>query len=117
MENVDIIYQNDMAIAFRWKRCAIEYYKKINIVFNNTALHLTEKEVVIFETYITKALSRPHSCKDCCDGIPCRSMLLETPIPQISFSMSYVELLSIQDLIKKVLFELGTDRILKKYYD
>lgn len=28
MENVAIIYQNDIAIAFRWKRCAIKDYKK-----------------------------------------------------------------------------------------
>ncbi|PHS67957.1 MAG: hypothetical protein COB12_01705 [Flavobacterium sp.] len=114
MEDINTIYYNAFGIAFQWKRCAIKDFKKIQLVFRNTGLYLTSDELIQFSENIEKALEKPMLCNDCKENDSCKSLLLETPAPQISFAMSYIELKDVQDLIKGTLFQLGLDKILEK---
>lgn len=111
MEDITVIYKNDFGIAFWWKRCAVENYKKINFVFNNMALHLTEVEVIVFAKHIETALNR--LINTCCSDSSETLMFLETPTPQISFTMIYEDLLLIQNLVEGALSELGLDSIIE----
>lgn len=114
MEDISIIYQNKLGIVFTWKRCAIKDWNKINIVFNNTGLHFTAEELIQFKKNVEDALQKPLNCKDCCEGASCKSMLLETPLPQVSFAMNYTDLKMMHDLLGGAIFELDLLRILKK---
>lgn len=111
MKDITIIYKNDFGIAFWWKRCALENYKKINFVFNNMALHLTEVEVIIFAKHIETALNK--LINNCCSNNLETLMFLETPAPQVSFTMGYEDLLLIQNLVEGALSELGLDSIIE----
>lgn len=114
MEDVNIIYKNDVGLSFIWKRGPVNQLSKVNLVINDMALHLTKNEVLRFSSLIDIALKRSITCHNCEHNRSCKSFLLESPIPQISFVMSYKEILSIQDLVKGTLFELGLDSLLKE---
>lgn len=114
MEDISILYQNEVGIVFTWKRCAVKDFGKINLVFNHTGLHLTAAEFICFIQLVEVALEKPLSCKNCCGGTSCKSMLLETPMPQVSFAMSYSELKMMYDLVEGAFFELGLSEVLKK---
>ncbi len=114
MNDINTLYYNNFGIAFQWKTCAAKDYQKVQLVFRNTGLLLTMGELVNFYKHTEKVLETPRLCKDCKDDKNCRSLLLDTPISQISFAMSYTELLDILDLIRGTLFQLGLDRMLEK---
>ena len=88
------------------------YHNCINIIFNNTGLHLNNAELHIFLQDIENALDKGMNC---CgeDSENCKSMLLETPMTQLSFAMSYNDLISMKNLIKGTLFELELTNLLK----
>ncbi|WP_299891429.1 hypothetical protein [uncultured Lacinutrix sp.] len=113
MDDINTIYYNDFGIAFQWKRCAIEDYKKIQLVFRNTGLFLSFNELLVFSKNIEKVFSKPSLCKDCKENESCKSLLQEAPNPQISFAVSYIELKSIQDLVKGTLVQLELDNVFK----
>ncbi|SIS88584.1 hypothetical protein SAMN05421766_104629 [Zobellia uliginosa] len=46
MDDITPIYHNPFGVAFQWKRNTIKDIRKIQIVFRDTGLLLTEKELV-----------------------------------------------------------------------
>lgn len=115
MDDINTIYYNEFGIAFQWKRGFAKDFKRVQMVFRNTGLFLSPVELIQFSENINESLNRPHLCKDCKNNESCKSLLLETPIPQISFSMSYIELNNMQDLVRGTLFQLGLDNMLGEF--
>jgi hypothetical protein len=114
MEDINIIYHNDYGIAFHWKRGLGKDAKKIQLVFRDTGLFFTKKELSQFYYHIQKSLENPGLCEKCKEVGDCRAILLETPMSQISFAVSYTELKNIEDLVNGTLFKLGLDKILQQ---
>ncbi|WP_346882272.1 DUF6686 family protein [uncultured Algibacter sp.] len=114
MEDIDIIYKNDLGIAFIWKRCVVDKHRKINLVFNNVALHCTNDELNHFSTLIEESFDRASRCTKCQDIKTCKTILLETPVSQVSFTTNYNELTAIKDLVSGTTFVMGLDTVLKK---
>lgn len=113
MTNVHIIYSNDYGIAFFWEKDNVILSKKVQLVFRNTGLNLNHEEVVVFSKNITSALTKNKSCSDCKLKGECKSILLETPTPQVSFAMSFKELIPLKDLVRGTLFTLELNEIIK----
>lgn len=112
MENINTIYYNNFGIAFQWKRCAVKDFKKIQLVFRNTGLFLTEDELIHFSKNIKDAFYNPALCY-CKENTSCKSLLLQTPNTQTTFAMSYNELQSIADLVDNTIFYIGLNNFLK----
>ena len=114
MDDINTIYYNKFGITFQWKKWIAKDFKKIQIVFRNTGLLLTQSELIQFSDTIERTLDSACLCNDCMENDSCKLVLLKAPNPQTSFSMTYNELKEIQDLIKGTLFQLGLDILLKK---
>lgn len=112
MQDIQILYQNELSIAFYWKRCPVEYHKKVQLVFRDTGLLLTKDELIQFSENIERATNSGFLCKDCKNKESCRALLLNTPAPQISFAVSHKELMAVKDLVDATLFQLGLDDLL-----
>ncbi|OEK09534.1 hypothetical protein A8C32_12565 [Flavivirga aquatica] len=110
MNDINTIYYNNFGIAFQWKRGIVKDLKKTQLVFRNTGLFLTQKELIQFSYNIKKCVE---SCSLGSD--PCELLFLETLNPQITFAMSHTELKDMQDLIKGTLFQLGLTKILEEF--
>jgi hypothetical protein len=108
------IYSNDIGITFKWKGLSDghPYNNIINLVFNETGLHFNLIELYIFQQDIEKALNRPLPCES---KYPkeCKSILLETPLSQLSFAMSYNDLVLMKELIEGSLFQIALSNILQ----
>ena len=113
MEDINTLYHNSFGIAFQWKRCAVKDFKKIQLVFRNTGLFLTKSELIQFSKQIESTFKSPNMCADCKNNDSCKSLLLETPSPQISFAVSYKELKDIKDLVKGTLVQLELEYVFK----
>lgn len=114
MDEIYTIYNNDYGISFQWKRDALKDLKKIQLVFRDTGLFLTLKELAKFAKIIEKTINRPSKCNKCKEDKNCKSIVLETPAAQVSFAMSYNELLNIKDLVEGTLFKLQLENIYKR---
>jgi len=112
--DLDKLYSNDIGIIFKWKGTSEghPYHDKINFVFNETGLHFDLAELYIFQQDIENALKRPLQC-ECEYPKDCKSILLETPFSQISFAVSYNELMLMKELIEGSLFQIGLSNILQ----
>tara|TARA_R110002051_G_scaffold65839_3_gene119492 strand:- start:6791 stop:7162 length:372 start_codon:yes stop_codon:yes gene_type:complete len=113
MEDINTIYYNDFGIAFQWKRCAGKDFKKVQLVFRDTGLCITQEELFRFSYMIEKALKRSSCCQECSEGASCPSNLVQTPIGQLSFAMTKQELKKIDDLIKGTIFQLKLASVLE----
>ncbi len=113
MDEIYTIYHNEYGMAFQWKRGAAKNLKKIQLVFRDTGLFLTTKELTQFAKMISNSIKKPLRCDDCKTNRDCKSLLLETPAFQVSLAMSYNELLKVNDLVKGTLFELQIKAICK----
>ena len=65
--------------------------------------------------YIQIALANSLNCKNFNEKDSCGSILLETPISKLSFSMSIQELILVQDLLYSASFYLGLKNILRGF--
>ena len=115
MKDINTIYYNDFGISFQWKRNTAKDIHKIQVVFNNTGLYLTPNEIFDFLNYTKASLKQAPLCEDCEKNKSCKSILLQTPAHQVSFAVSYPELIQIYDLLNGTLFNLGLDNVLKKF--
>jgi len=115
MEDIHTIYYNNFGIAFQWKRNSGKDIHRIQLIFRETGLFLTVKELTTFKKQIQNSLSNTKTCNSCTSKNTCRSGLLETPIAQISFAVSLNDLNALQNLIEGTLFQLGMDNLLKTY--
>lgn len=113
MEDINTLYYNDFGIAFQWQRGLAKNIKKVQLVFRNTGLFLTSSELMHFFKQIEATINSPNMCKDCRHNESCKSLLLQTPAPQISFAVSYIELKKIRDLVKGALVQLELENVFK----
>ncbi|MDO6519772.1 hypothetical protein [Zobellia uliginosa] len=114
MDDITPIYHNPFGVAFQWKRNSIKDIRKIQIVFRDTGLLLTEKELVQFQKNIECTMNSNALCKDCQQHETCRSLLLDTPAPQITLAMNLQELNAVHDLVEGTLFQLNLDSYLNR---
>lgn len=116
MQDIDLIYRNRLGIAFCWKGTSKDTTKKVQLIFRDTGLLLSSAELVQFSGNIDKVLSEGQRslCKDCKEKGACRSLLLDSPAPQITFAVSYDEVLDLQDLVSNTLFQLNVDSYLNE---
>lgn len=113
-EDINPIYNNNFGIAFQWKRNTTRDTKKIQMVFRNTGLLLTKEELQQFSLNIRCSLAESDQslCTECSQKEYCRSLLLDTPAPQVTLAMSYKELHAVRDLVDGTLFQLNLDNFI-----
>ncbi|MUH36694.1 hypothetical protein D9O36_12645 [Zobellia amurskyensis] len=114
MEDINPIYHNPFGVAFQWKRNSTKDTKKVQIVFRDTGLLLSQNELEQFKKNIECTMNSDAHCNDCNQHETCRSLLLDTPAPQITLAMSMQELDAVQDLIEGTLFQLNLNTYLNK---
>ncbi len=114
MQDINPIYHNQFGVAFQWKRNSSKAKNKVQIVFRDTGLLLSMEELARFSQNIKCSLKDGHQnlCSDCQHNDSCRSLLLDTPAPQVTLSMSQNELYAVQDLVEGTLFQLNLDNFL-----
>lgn len=114
MDDINTIYYNDFGIAFQWKRSAGKDFRKIQLVFRDTGLFVTQQELIHFSFNVQQTLDNPSVCNDCHTYEYCQKMhLVQTPFGQITFAMTYIELEKTIDLIEGTIFQLRLDRMLE----
>jgi len=111
MNDITPIYQNEFGIAFQWKPDKPSKINKVQLIFRDIGLLLTPNELHYFSKCINETIQsgKGHLCKDCKVKGSCRSLLLNSPAHQITFAVSFLEVLEIEDLIKGTLFKLQLD--------
>ena len=114
MQDINPIYYNEFGIAFQWKRSTIKDLKKVQFVFRDTGLLLTKEELLQFQKSISCALKSSSQCEECRKSESCRSLLLDTPAPQVTLALSKSELTNIHDLVNGTLFQLNLDSYLSR---
>ncbi|WP_339707955.1 hypothetical protein [uncultured Kriegella sp.] len=114
MDDINPIYHNQFGVAFQWKRNTSKDKNKVQIVFRDTGLLLSIEELVRFSHNIRCTFKEGHRnlCKDCRHNDACRSLLLDTPAPQVTLALSQNELYAVQDLVEGTLFQLNLDNFL-----
>ncbi|WP_411029215.1 hypothetical protein [Spongiimicrobium sp. 3-5] len=112
MQDINPIYTNGFGVAFQWKRASLKDMKKIQIVFRDTGLLLSKKELIQFSKNIKCTKNNNSLCKDCASNESCRALLLETPAPQVTLAINQKELNAISDLVEGTLFQLDLDNLL-----
>lgn len=112
MEDIHPIYYNNFGMAFQWKQNLGKNIHKVQLVFRETGLFLTFKELKVFKSQIRCSLLGGKNCSSCSSKNTCRSILLETPIPQLSFAVSRNDLKSLDNLVEGTLFNLGINTLL-----
>jgi len=115
MDEVDTLYYNSFGIAFIWNRSPSKAINKVQLVFRDMGLYLTSKELTHFSKLIEQTIAKPSICNDCKNHKSCKSILIETPMPQVSFVMNHNELHELRDLLLGTLFQLELNDMLKKY--
>lgn len=113
MEHIHTLYHNDFGIAFHWKQNKEKNIPKIQLVFRETGLFLSKEELFYFKSQIKKTLSHAQKCNNCTEQNNCnRSLLLETPVAQLSFAVNKSDLYLLVDLIEGTLFKLCFNQLL-----
>lgn len=114
-KGTNTLYSNKIGIAFQWQKTTNcrRNSNTINVLFNNMGFRFDIIELKVFLQDIEFSLSKPIECKGD-NPKDCQSMILETPLSQLSLAMSYNELLLMKDLVAGTLFELELASILNK---
>lgn len=112
MNDITTIYHNNFGVAFFWNRGTELQRQRIQLVFRDTGLLLTHRELLHFQEQVARSMTKCPDCSRCPGEGNCRFLLLETPLPQMSYVVSPAELASLDDLVEGTLFHLGLDRFL-----
>ena len=115
MSKIDLLYKNEIGIAFRWTQYILNTPKNINFTIKDTILNLNKKEINLFIQYIQIALSDSLNSKKFDEKDYCSLILLETPISKLSFTMSIQELILVQELLCSANFYLSLKSILRGF--
>lgn len=113
MKNINLLYKNELGIAFKWKENELTSLEEVNFVFKSTGLHLTEKEIILFNKQIRLAIANISNFKECIRNTQYKSILLESPVTQVSFILSSKELKLMQDLLEGSNFSINLKKVLK----
>ncbi|GHA36597.1 hypothetical protein GCM10007103_17660 [Salinimicrobium marinum] len=105
MEDVVLIYHNELGLAFRWKNTVPNAdYERIQVVFRNMSFYLLQEEISKFSQNIRSA--QFYNCSDCKANKSCRNILLKTPLEKMDISLNMQELSKLSDLVEGTLFKL-----------
>ncbi len=105
-EDIYPIYNNSFGISFQWKRGPAKTNGKVQIIFRDTGLLLSHKELELFSKNVQCTKKGNGLCDTCKNEMDCRSLLLDTPASQVSLAVSFRELNAIEDLVQGTLFQL-----------
>lgn len=113
LEEIDKIYSNQMGITFFWKNEIDAYIenKRVNIIFSNVALLFNIIELNLFLQDIENSLYRNSFLEDKHRRYY-DSIVLETPINQLRFILSYNDLSLLKDLIERTIFDIEVSNML-----
>tara|TARA_B110000908_G_scaffold16519_1_gene18630 strand:+ start:73 stop:417 length:345 start_codon:yes stop_codon:yes gene_type:complete len=106
-DDINVIHYNDFGIAFNWKQNTFSTKNKIQLVFKDTGILLSKSEVLSFKSDIEYVMCNGCNCKEKCKN------LIPSPCEYISFSMSDSELISLNDLLAGVCFNIELTEILE----
>lgn len=113
MKEIDLIYHNQFGVAFRWKSGIARDSNKVQLVFRDTGMLLTKKELIYFSQCIKGVDRDQYFCERCSQQESCRTLLLSTPAPQITLALNAKELTAIEDLVTGSLFQLNLNDFIK----
>lgn len=114
LQDINPIYHNSFGVAFQWKRNKQTDIRKVQLVFRDTGLLLSKKELKVFQKNIKCTMESNTLCEDCQNKETCRALLLDTPAPQVTLAMSHKEINALYDLVQGTLFQLDLDSYLNK---
>lgn len=117
MEEINLIYRNSFGIAFQWAQNSVNDKKKVQLVFRDTGLLITKKELMQFQKNIKCTMKSNSLCKDCQQNESCRALLLDTPASQVTLAMNQKELQDVSDLVEGTLFQLNLDNHLNSMFN
>ncbi len=112
MQDIYPIYQNNLGVAFQWKRNSAKNIMKVQLVFRDTGLLLSKEELTQFSKNIRYTRENSPICNDCAQNESCKALLIDSPAPQITFAVNVKELNGIQDLVEGTLFQMNLDNFL-----
>jgi len=112
MQEIDTIYYNNYGVAFKWKRGAIKYIGKIQLVFRDMGFLLSNEELGQFLDQIKKTKKEGSQCANCPNLENCRELLLETPLNELSLVVSIKELCDLVNLLEGTIFQLNLDNLI-----
>lgn len=111
-KDIDLLYTNDIGIVFKWKITSQKDKNKVQLVFRDTGFYIQPKELFQFSKCIKKAIKNSGKCSSCVAAEGCRSILIETPIKELTFAVNRTELYLLNELILGSLFQLNLNSIL-----
>jgi hypothetical protein len=114
--DINVIFNNGIGIAFLWKIHTPQKSGKIQLLFRDTALLLNKKELIEFSKQIKKTIKTQPLCSDCEQKENYLALLLETPFPQLIFAISNAELSAEEELVDGTLFQLNLDGYLNTIF-
>ena len=112
MKDIIKVYSNNYGITFIWKDVTLENKNKIQIIFRDTGMLVTIKELKTFLMNVEYSINTASICNQCPKQQNCKSILLESVSYNINFAMSYTELKLLKQLIDGCLFNLELNRLL-----
>ena len=112
MQDIYPLYHNHFGISFQWKRETPKISNKVQMVFRDTGLFLTKKELLQFSKSVKCTMENSPLCQDCTKNKSCKALLLSTPAHQVSLAVSEEEIIAIHDLVEGTLFQLNLDALL-----
>ncbi len=115
MEQVTIIYQNNIGVALNSIDPIDSDLKKAQLIFRNTGLTLDYYQLFLFSKQLKSKIDNPRICHKCDNIKTCQTILLETPLEELKFAMSLDELNQMHDLIIGTIFQLDLKSILKYF--
>ncbi|UII74829.1 hypothetical protein LV716_11190 [Flagellimonas sp. HMM57] len=108
------LYHNSVGTTYQWKSNDAIDIKKIQLIFRDTGLLITHKELTVFFKLICTTTDNTKLCKKCSEDNACKAIHLKTPIPQVSFAVSAKELKGLSELVEGTIFQLGLNKLLHK---
>ncbi|WP_299532479.1 hypothetical protein [Ulvibacterium sp.] len=111
-QDIHPIYHNPFGVAFQWKKNDVKDTNKVQLVFRDTGLLLSRKELTDFQKSIKCTIKSSTLCKNCPQDESRRALLLDTPAPQVTLAVSPKELNVVDDLVEGTLFQLQLDHLL-----
>lgn len=107
MEEIEIIYQNNIGISFYWKEHTDK--SKIQVIFKDVGFLLDSSELFLFSSQCQQSLSSS-KCGNC-HNPNCKSYLLKTPSSKIDLAVSKNELKEIEALLHQTVEKISLKKL------
>ncbi|XLS28863.1 hypothetical protein ACJD0Z_16910 [Flavobacteriaceae bacterium M23B6Z8] len=116
MNDIQLLFHNDFGMAFHWKNKDTVNTNQVQLVFRDTGLLLKHPQLLQLKAQINKTIETCTLCSACKANKDCRVILLETPVSELSFALSYHELHLISELLAGALFQVEMNTVLAKQH-